>query len=247
MLQLLFDFFSGKAKTRIYTTFLGWMLIFHVDVLFIAIFTDQSIIYQKTGQLKGEYVWAYITGTGLWWSIVIELSRIALAATVTYLMIWVIPKLLNGRSYKEELEVEFTLRKMRVDKEEALNTREEKAVNKQLKNLESEKKAVVERLRLEETPKEVKWDAEFNDFIKIRNGAQTLRDISHTVYAEGGNLYRYTGADGWATDPTGVGAENLALADTNGLISFNDKGKLLTLTDKGKYFIKKLNSNDNKK
>jgi hypothetical protein len=140
-----------------------------------------------------------------------------------------------------ELEVEYALRKMKVDKEDALNKKETNVVKRQLENIETEKKVVAERAKLDEVPEHVRWDAEFEDFIKIKNSGDTLREVSNTVYAEGGNLFQYKGADGWAKVPTGVKADNLALADTNDLVTFVDKGKLLALTDKGKYFIKKIN------
>jgi hypothetical protein len=158
---------------------------------------------------------------------------------MTYLMIWVIPKHLSKRSYKEELEVEYYLRQMKVDKEESLNKREEVAVEKQLENIKKEKKVVVERAKLEDLPEQVRWDTEYEQFIKLPNSQKTLDEISYTVYGEGGNLFQYTNAAGWATEPKGVDSKNLALADTNGLVTFTDKGKILALTDKGKYFIKK--------
>ena len=240
MLQILFDFFSGKAKTRIYTTFLGWFLIFHIDILFIAIFTDQAIIYEKSGALKGEYVWSYMTYFGVW-SIGIEIIRIILALAMTYLMIWVIPRLLSERSYEKELEVEYILRKMKVKKEEELNRKEERVVKKQLENIKAEKQVVVERAKLDETPEQVKWDSEFDRFVNLNNGIDTLHEISNTVYAEGGNLYQYKDVNGWSATPTGVQPNNLATADTNGLVTFSDKGKMLSLTDKGRYFLKKIN------
>lgn len=239
MLQVLFDFFSGKAKTRVYTTFLGWFLVLHIDILFIAIFTDQAIIYEKTNQLKGEYIWSYVTHLGIW-SIGIEIARIVLAAFMTYLMIWIVPSLINKRSYEKELEVEYILRKMKVKKEEELNKKEERVVKKQLENIEAEKQVVVERAILEETPEHAKWDLEFDRFVNLSNGVDTLQQISNTVYAEGGNLYQYKDVNGWSATPTGVAPDNLALADTNGLVNFTDKGKMLTLTDKGKYFLKRI-------
>lgn len=239
MLQLLFDFFSGRVKTRIYTTFLGWILVFHADILFIAFFTDQAIIFEKTHQLKGEYVWSYITALH-WWTLLLETARIFAAAGMTYLMIWKVPKFVNVKSYTQELEAEYALRQMRLDKEEALNRREKDAVEQQLENIESEKKAVVERAKIDETPEQVRWDKEFEDFIKLRNAKNALKEISHTIYAEGGNLFQYKDARGWSVTPTGVNPDNLALADTNDLVVFKDKGKLLELTAKGKYFLKRL-------
>lgn len=241
MLQLLFDFFNGKAKTRIFTTFLGWFLIFHIDILFIATFTDQALIFEKYHQLKGEYVWAYITAHG-WWTVLIECGRILAAGVATYLMIWIVPKLISEKSYREELEVEYILRKMKVDKDETLNQREKEAAEQQLENIETEKKAVVERVKLDETPEHIRWDSEFDSFIKVKNGVEALKQVSNTVYAEGGNLYQYKGVDGWAVTPTGIKPNNLAIVDTSGLIVMSDKGKLVTLTDKGKYFIRKLNN-----
>lgn len=237
----MFDFFSGKAKTRIYNTFLGWLLVFHIDILFIAIFTDQAIIFEKTKLLKGEYLWSYITHFG-WWTIAIETTRIVSAIVVTYLMIWVIPKLMSERSYKEELRVEYILRKMKLDKEEILNKREEVVAKQELKNIETERKVVTERAKLENTPEEVRWDSDFSDFMKVSNSEDSLLEISNTVYAEGGNLYQYKDVAGWVREPSGVSADNLALADTNGLVTVADKGKMLSLTNKGKYFIKKYRS-----
>lgn len=161
---------------------------------------------------------------------------------MTYLMIWVIPKLMSERSYKVELEVEYILRKMKVDKDEALNKKERKAVEQQLENIESEKEVVIQRAKLEESPKEIQWDDEFDTFIKKGNAKPALTEIKHTVYGEGGNLFQYTDSAGWAKTPNGVRADNLALADTNDLVRFSEKGKMLALTDKGKYFIKKLDN-----
>lgn len=239
MLQILFDFFSGKAKTRIYTTFLGWFLVFHIDILFIAIFMDQAIIYEKTNELKGEYIWSHMTNLGLW-SLAIEITRIILAIIMTYLMIWVVPRLLNERSYEKELEVEYILRKMKVKKEEELNKKEERVVKKQLENIEAEKQVVVQRAILDETPEHLKWDSEFDKFVDLTNGIDTLREVSNTIYAEGGNLYQYKDVNGWSATPTGVRPDNLALADTNGLVTFSDKGRMLSLTDKGKHFLKRI-------
>jgi hypothetical protein len=236
--QLLVDFFSGKAKTRIYTTFLGWLLIFHIDVIFIAALTDQTVLYDKTGLLKGEYVWAYISHFGLW-SIALELLRFALAPLLTYLMIWILPQYINERSYREELEIEYTLRKMKVKKEEELNKREGVAVQRQLENIENEKKAVVERVKIKDSPETLKWDVEFKDFMKKINARDTLDELRNTVYAEGGNLFQYKAANGWTTEPSGVSPDNLALADINDLIAFTDKGKLISLTSKGKYFLRR--------
>ena len=157
-------------------------------------------------------------------------------------MIWVIPKLISEKSYRKELEVEYALRKMKIAKEEALNAQEESVVRQQLENIESEKQVVTERIKLDEAPEHVKWDSDFNAFIQAPNAMDTLDEISHTVYAEGGNLFQYQNASGWAQSPQGVKPDNLALADTNDLVTFSDKGKILSLTKKGKYFIKRVNN-----
>lgn len=88
-------------------------------------------------------------------------------------------------------------------------------------------------------PEHVRWDTEFDEFIKIQNARQAIKN---TVYGEGGNLFQYTDAAGWAKEPAGVSANNLALADTNDLVTFTDKRKILALTDKGKYFLKRLDN-----
>jgi hypothetical protein len=207
-------------------------------VIFVAVLTDQTVLYDKTGLLKGEYVWAYISHFGLW-SIALELLRFALAPLMTYVMIWVLPQHINEKSYKEELEVEYILRKMKVKKEEELNKREGVAVQRQLENIENEKKVAVERVKIKDSPETLKWDIEFDDFMNNFNAVDTLDELRNTVYAEGGNLFQYKAANGWATEPRGVKPDNLALADTNDLVTFTDKGKLISLTPKGKYFLKR--------
>lgn len=228
MLQILFDFFSGKAKTRIYTTFLGWLLIFHIDILFIALFTDQGIIYQKTGQLKAEYLWSYITYLG-WWTIALEVIRIVMAVLLTYLMIWIIPKILNQRSYKIELEVEYILRKMKVDKEENLNKREKDVVTQQLSNIEKEKKVVAEKAKLEEAPEQVRWDVDFESF-KDSIAFGRFGDIIETVYEYGGFNSSRDYSDR-------VDVKVIAYLDSNEIIVLD--GEKMSLTSKGRYFVKK--------
>lgn len=227
MLQLLFDFFSGRAKTRIYTTFLGWVLVFHIDIIFIAMFTDQAIIFQKTEQLKGEYVWSYITSYG-WWTVVIEAIRLILATMVTYLMIWVIPKLMNEKSYKEELEVEYTLRQMKIKKDEALNKKEENVVRKQLENIKSEKKVVVERAKLDEAPEQVKWDMEYEIF----KNTETYNYFDRIIRI----VYRY-GGDPSRSQSTVLNSNIMAYLDTNEIISLDSSH--ISFTGKGRYFVKK--------
>jgi len=227
MLQILFDFFSGRAKTRIYTTFLGWVLVFHIDIILIAIFTDQAIIFQKTGQLKGEYIWFYVTNYGFW-TIAIEITRLVMATLVTYLMIWVIPKHMNERSYKEELEVEYTLRKMKIKKEEALNKKEESVVKKQLENIKSEKEVVVERARLDEAPEQIRWDMDYEVF---RNtSAYNYFDRMIKI------VYEYSG-DPSKSPYSGLNSRIIAYFDTNEIISLNSSR--INFTNKGRYFVKK--------
>jgi len=228
LLQLLFDFFSGKAKTRLYTTFLGWLLIFHIDVLFIAIFTDQEILFKKTGLLKNEYLWSYLTHEGTLISVIFELLRFIFAALMTYLMIWVIPKHINKKSYTAELDVEYSLRKMKVAKDEELNQREEVVVKQQLENIEVEKQVVVERAKLEESPEQIRWDKDYKSFVRS-NAFKFFNNIIRIVYEHGGNPRSVS----WLNP----GTQTLAYLDTNGIITIQ-QGNIF-LTDKGRYFVKK--------
>ena len=221
--------FSGKAKTGIYVTFLGWLLVFHVDVIFIALFLDQSLIYEKTGLLKGEYILSYITHFGIWWTIIIEMARISLAALMTYLMIWVVPSLVNEKSYKKELEAEYSLRKMKIKKDEELNQKEEKVVKKQMENIEAEKKVVVEKSKLEDTPKFVLWDVDFQNFkyLPIFNEFEEIISCIYEYHGEPGNMPSFR-------IPS---SRILAYLNSNGVLDI--KSGTISLTDKGRYFVKK--------
>lgn len=228
MLQTLLDFFSGKAKTRIYTTFLGWLAVFHLDIIFISLLTDQTLIYEKTKMLKGEYILQYVSHYGSW-SILLEIFRILLSVLLTYLMIWVIPKLINRRSYQQELEIEYELRYMKVLKDEAMNSREESAIEKQLENIELEKQVIVEKNIVNEKPEQVAWDKDFENF-KSSSSYQSFDNVIEIVYEYKGN---YIGRSSGYRPNSRV----LAYLDSNEIIVIENG--TFAFTEKGKYFVKK--------
>lgn len=233
MFQILLDIFSGKAKTKVYITFAGWMLFFHLDVIFMALFIDQNLIYKDTEMLKGEYIISYLFYYGLWWSLIIELFRIAAAALVTYLMIWVVPSLINEKSYKKELEVEYALRKMKLRKDEELNVKEERAVKKQIENLEAEKKVVAEKIKLEETPELIRWDEEYSKF----RTSPEFRNFGTVIEC----VYRYGGKAGDMFGIPKPSSDMIAYLDSHDIV--NVQNGVMTFTLKGKHFVKRYTSN----
>lgn len=234
MLQAFLDIFSGKAKTRVYVTFIGWFLLFHVDIIFIALFVDQSLIFSKTGLLKGEYIVSYALHFGFWAFMLFELTRLLLATLTTYLMIWVIPGLISEKSYTKELAVEYALRKMKLRKDEELNDKEERAVKKQIENLEAEKKVAVEKIKLEESPDSFRWDQEYNDFRMTRMYGDFDRVVSC--------VYKYSGKPGNMLGNTPKPApELLGYLDANGVITI--KTGVISFTDKGRHFVKRFYEN----
>ncbi len=225
IIQMILDIISGRAKTRIYVTFVVWLLIMHCDVIFITLFQDQALIYQKTNLLKGEYILNYLSSSGTSVLIVVEVARILLATAITYLMIWVIPSLINEKSYRKELDAEYSLRKMKIKKDEELNRKEDAVADKKLSTLQKEEKVLTHRKRIESSPEMVTWDEEFRVFSKLRRYAEFSKIID-CVYSYQGDPNRMV---------SGPNSELVGYLDA--ISAVNVKAGKIEFTQKGKYFM----------
>lgn len=114
--------YIDKARSRVYGIFLFWIVAIHAPVIFTSLFVDQDIIYKKTGLLKNEYMRNQFFGYTDWWMwLAYVVVVLVLSGTMTWLMIWILPKTLVKIAYQQELDDQYEREFMKIEKEEDLN------------------------------------------------------------------------------------------------------------------------------
>ena len=236
-MKSLYDFYelylAGKAKSRVYSLFLGWLTIFHLPIIFSAVFVDQQLIYQKYNLLKGEYIsekfldfdsisfWAY------------ELISVLLAVLITWLTIWILPKSLFKIAYNREIEDEYSRKLAKLTKENELENARKNLAETQYEVVEKEIE-VIKKQEEVETEERKNWNREYASFKKTEH-FKTMYTLMKAVYEEGGDL-RLKSGSGYPTRNLMLPTKSLAYFDTKGIVTIPEFGKI-ELTQKGKYFL----------
>ncbi|HSW74283.1 MAG TPA: hypothetical protein VLG16_00275 [Candidatus Saccharimonadales bacterium] len=225
-------YLNGRAKTQLYGLFVTWILILHGSIVFTCLFTDQQLIYKRTGLLKNEYIAERFFAIYTWRFWIFEIARFALACLLTYLMIWVFPKYLLAKAYEKELEADYGRKSQKLGKDLDLEKERNKLAKTQLDTVDKEKKVIAQQEDLED--KEVKtWKTEYRETSQSLKNA--LNDVIRAVFEHKGHLEKYI-KDGYDVDPQ-VPSRSVAIAYSNNLIELSDNGSRVALTKKGRFFV----------
>lgn len=224
---------AGRAKTHIYSVFIFWLLILHVNIIFSTLFLDQKLIFEKTHLLKDEYIHNHYFAFSEWWMLLlVEITKIVAAVVATYLTIWIAPRYILARSYRRELEDEYDRKKEKLKKENELEREKKKLAGEQLNTVKVQEQVISQQEQLESKEKRT-WEKEYETFKESRMFGE-FHKIQESVYRHDGKI-RLTSARGDILFD--IRGEVVAYGDTNGLLSLVD-GRI-ALTEKGKYFMKR--------
>ncbi|MBR3143734.1 hypothetical protein IKF12_00825 [Candidatus Saccharibacteria bacterium] len=226
MVKEVLEFLNKKSYSTVIVVFAVFWVLCHSQGFAAMLFTDQDLIFQKLGLLKNEYLQKYFFGNVCDYDFWI---RALLPFILTWLYVWKIPKWIINRAYEKQInyKVDRDLIKERAQqrliKERRQTTKEEVAVAKE------QNKLVEENKKLEDNAPEKMWEREYEEFTKIENYKIVLAQLRYVIYENQGFIRHER-----------ISSESLMVCDTNGLINMSD-GKC-SITDKGKYFLKR-NSN----
>ena len=227
------EYLAGKAKTRLYGVYIMWVFILHIPLIFSALFIDQGLIYKKTEMLKGEYLYDKfnMSSSAFFWE---EVVKFIVAAILTWLVIWILPRLLVARSYSREIEDEYSLRAKKVAYQFDLEEKRKRLTDRQLQIVETQSKVKVEQESIENIERSI-WQSEYRQFAKT-SYFKLFSDIVESLYEHSGKIkhVNYNGEG----DTFYINTDILAYANTNDLIEIDQKSERISITDKGKFFIK---------
>jgi len=231
--EAIIAYLNGRAKTQLYGIFIFWFLLLHANIIFTSLFVSQDLIYKSTDMLKNEYIGHTYFQTGEWSFWILELAKLWAAVSLTYLMIWLLPKTLVARAYDQELDDHYKRRAKKIKKDLELEKQRQTLSDEQLKTTKKQE-AVVEKQEDLEQKELRQWQKEYKAFVD--SGLQgILKDITRSVYEHGGYIVRYVKRN--TQYSPNIDKDTVAIAHSSGLVELNVDNDRITLTPKGKYFI----------
>jgi hypothetical protein len=236
----IFDhYLNGSVKTRIYGIFITWMIVLHLDLIYFATFVDQSLVSKTTGMLKNEYISLHYFSYTTWQFWVFETVKLAIASLFAYLMIWQFPRWITSKAYEREIDDEYKLRSKKIKVDSKLEKEKDDLANKQLKVIEKEN-TVQQRQEQIIKSESQEWDEEYMDF-KRSTMFSHFSEIIESIFEHYGKV-KVTNYDGRVI--FSINTDLLAYINSNNLADLNQKEGRITLTAKGKHFIKKFQFGD---
>ncbi len=226
-------YLEGRARTRLYGTFLFWMLVVHAQIILTWIFVSQDLIYKATGLLKNEYIgYTYFrVGDGDFWRT--EALRILIAVALTWLMIWVLPKTLLAKAYDRELTDDYRRKEKKIGKDMELERTKQRLSDVKIQTVEKEEEVIEKQEDLEQ--KEFReWDKEYKA-VSPALLKSVLEDIADSIYQHSGHIKNYVGPGGRWIDPQ-IETDSVAMAHSMELVDLSNEN-VISLTTKGKYFL----------
>ena|GEM_PF-531878 len=237
-------YFGTRVRTQIYGLFTFWLFILHWQFFYTLLFVSQDLIYKKTGLLKNVYLkctYGNVHSLNFWVYVVVT---VIVSASLTYLMIWIMPQLILERAYEKEQKDKAQRLKIKLKYEQDIKDEKTK-LEKKLTALEeqttkrlvaTEKKVDTER-KVQEKEKDLTsdWQLDYNKFA-TSNLYKRFDEFIACLYQHGGQTH--------IEDPTfgsiifELNKDMLAYADSNNLVSYDRSKGYISLTDKGKYFVK---------
>ena len=222
------EYFKSRAKSQVYGVFGFWWVVLHIGYVTTLLFVDQQLIYQKTHLLKNEY----LAQTYLDYTKAESWLRLLAVMVMTFLTLWLFPKIIFNPSYGLEKSNQLKRQKIKIKYEKDLLDAKADAIKREVGTLTAE----LQKNKLEETvegSKQKIWGKDYEEFKKstLYSDFDEIRESIYEHY--GSTMIKSNGEVNFS-----VNSELLAYANSNDLVDFDSEEQTIRLTDKGKYFIK---------
>ena len=215
------EYFKSRMKTPIYGLFSFWWVVLHWEFFYTLVFVNEKDILTHTGYLKNEYLRMHFmnySDTAFWWWLLLSFL---LSSFFTFLMVWLIPRLILLPAYGQQKSHEFDKRRVKISHEKELER-----LGTQLQKIETTQIRAAERKSrvIRSASPEVRWERDFRSLVEspLFDDFQKLID---RLYGHGGDMRNFD-------------SDLLAYAEANDLVEFDRDDVRAIPTDKGKYFIK---------
>ncbi|MFC1802236.1 hypothetical protein ACFLY7_02230 [Patescibacteria group bacterium] len=232
---------NGVLKKHIfnpvYLTFVLSWLFFHWRVWVILFFVDEEKIFKKFGYLKDEYLRKIIFDSS-WQE---QVSSFLLPFLMTYLIVWLFPKLVLLSAFEED--------ETHRAKKFIIRIKKDKKIEEEKKELEKEKlektEIIIEKKKKEKEVKdqnpEILWKKEYQHFKKT-NFFKKFKYIIDSIYKHKGHTRVWNLNNQISFEIPG---NLLSYCHVNKIINFtNEEKEKIDLTEKGEFFVNKYHLED---
>ena len=231
--ELFKEYLFGRSKSKIVGIFILWLILFHIHIIFTALFVDQNLIFEKYGLLKGEYISEHVLalGSSKFW--IYEILALLLSAGLTALAVWVLPKLLLNRAYSQELKDDHARKLSKLKYDRQLETKKMSVANAKIKTAQKVEVATKKQAEVKSI-EEKKWDLDYSRF-KTSKYFEVFSEIIEAIYSNGGDI-NIPDHYGNPSGSLAMRSDCLAYFDSMGIINILKKGQI-ELTNKGRFFV----------
>lgn len=232
MIEVLKSYLRDKTRSSFILYYAVFWVSYHWQAVGVLFFVNESMIYDKFGMLKNEYIYKYFFDlNGLpnnAWHIAWIVFGYTAPFVLAILAIWVLPFITN-KAYKKELKDRIDRRVSKIEAEARVEDAKRKSIEKQTRTVEAEGNLAKKQASLSRDSPEIQWKKEFEDLsLSIDVGAFFER-VKECVYGHGGLIRSATGS-------IYIDANDLQVLDIYGLATSN--GRIISLTDKGRFFMR---------
>lgn len=219
-----------KLTVQIYGVFMFSWAVFHWELLYAAFFVSEDKILHKTGLLRNEYLTKQFFNYHdpkfyIDW---------VLPLILTWAVIWVFPKYIILPAFRKEEEQRIEKCKISLECERKLEQESTRLEKQSIKKLEATSKKVQKEKAIKKIDPQALWLGEYEQFKKL-SIYNKFSYIIDSVYSHAGQVktgysmgvYRFE-----------VPRDILVYADTNELVAFSADKTKISLTNKGRMFVK---------
>ena len=222
------DICKKRLTSPLYGVFLISWIVFHWNFIFTMFFVSEDKIWEATKMLKIDYLSKTFFNYSDWKFYLFG----ALPFLMTYLIIWHFPKWFSLPAYEKEEEYKTKKRKIKIRELKKIKIRENEFEEQNIKSLDLETKKSEKEKEIEKIDPTKRWRLEYISFRRSKF-FKDFNMILKSLYEGGGKIGWYDNSK-WTIVPKNI----LAYSHSNDIIKIDAKSETISLTEKGKFFVK---------
>lgn len=226
----LIEYYKNRTKMQVFGVFGFWWFVFHVEYFIVLFFVGQDEILQKEDLLKNEYLnmlyGPYFDAE--------YLIRFTLPFILTWLTIYYFHKLIFNRFYLKEKENDYGRQTIKIKHESDINKVRAKYEKQNIVSLKTIEESKKKEQQIEKNNPEVIWEKEYSAFTANPLFAK-FDQLIRCLYEYSGQTHVY--------QTFTLDKDLLAFVDVSGLVNYDQQSNVISLTDKGRFFVKTYQAN----
>lgn len=222
-----------RFSSPLYGTFIISWLMFNWEFIVTLFFVSEEKIWEKYGFLKSVYIkeefFNYIDKPSL------ILFHYIFPIVSTFLIIWVTPKFLSIPAFRQGEKNRIKKKQITIQEELQLEVAKQELEKENIERLKITTQKIKKEQQVKKLDPSVIWEKEYNNFINSEFSKE-FKYIPESIYEHSGKI---TIIGDFESRAFKIPTEVLIFSDTNGLVNLDHRTNKISLTEKGKFFVKK--------